>query len=66
MQRLKRTLHGSTLMSQLKYSTAAKIKISFCRSFSKSWINICFVPMPQDFAAVIRFGSSGPGRKVWP
>ena len=27
---------------------------------------ICLVPRPQYFAAVIRFGSRGPGRKVWP
>ena len=26
----------------------------------------CLVPRPQYFAAVIRFGSRGPGRKVWP
>ena len=65
MRLLKRALHWSITMSHLKYSTAVKINI-FCRSFSKSWIKICLVPMPQYFAAVIRFGSRGPGRKVWP
>ena len=66
MRRLKWALHKSIIMSQLKYSTAVKINIIFCRSFSKSWINICFIPVLQYFAAVIRFGSRGPGRKVWP
>ena len=26
----------------------------------------CIVPRPQYYALVIRFGSRGPGRKVWP
>ena len=26
----------------------------------------CLVPRPQYYASVIRFGSRGPGRKVWP
>ena len=27
---------------------------------------ICLVPRPQYYPSVIRFGSCGPGRKVWP
>ena len=30
------------------------------------WIFICLVPRPQYYASVIRFGSRGPRRKVWP
>ena len=26
----------------------------------------CLVPRPQYYASVIRFGSRGSGRKVWP
>ena len=29
-------------------------------------ILLCLVPRPQYYASVIRFGSRGPGRKVWP
>ena len=27
---------------------------------------VCLVPRPQYYASVVRFGSRGPGRKVWP
>ncbi len=27
---------------------------------------LSLVPRPQNYASVIRFGSCGPGRKVWP
>ena len=31
-----------------------------------STVRPCLVPRPQYFASVIRFGSRGPGRRVWP
>ena len=33
---------------------------------SSSIFLTCLVPRPQYYASVIRFGSRGPGRKVWP
>ena len=36
------------------------------RCQSRGWGIRCLVPRPQYYASVIRFGSRGPGRKVWP
>ena len=36
------------------------------REKSSPWAVSCLVPRPQYYAFVIRFGSRGPGRKVWP
>ena len=36
------------------------------REKSSPWAVSCLVPRPQYYASVIRFGSRGPGRKVWP
>ena len=35
-------------------------------TFYTSTLTSCLVPRPQYYASVIRFGSRGPGRKVWP
>ena len=34
--------------------------------FTGLWYFTCLVPRPQYYVSVIRFGSRGPGRKVWP
>ena len=31
-----------------------------------AWHRYCLVPRPQYYVSVIRFGSRGPGQKVWP
>ena len=49
------------------------IKSKTISQISPDWENILWtlildflVPRPQYYASVIRFGSRGPGRKVWP
>ena len=36
------------------------------REKSSPWAVPCLAPRPQYYALVIRFGSRGPGRNVWP
>ena len=58
----RRVMHNNIKQPKTKTNHALNLTVA---DAIKS-VKCCLVPRPQYYASVIRFGSRGPGRKVWP